>query len=136
MSITIRPDGSIVTEDVELALLLAQRLSRGAGQLPSRASTAATMGWTGFIGLLNERQRRLLNEIRAAGELTLEELRERLGHDKLQTVTGLLVTITRAVRTAQIPRDEVFRREERPMKGAITGVYVCGPMLKGSEPLA
>lgn len=131
--ITVLSDGRLVTDDVEQALQLARRLS--GGRHVHVHVDPASLGWQGFVGRLNGKQRQLLDGLRITGELTMEQIRERLGYDSLRSVTGVLATIHRAVRAAQVPLDDVFKREERPVGGSLVAVYVSGTALKESGPL-
>jgi hypothetical protein len=131
--ITVLSDGRLVTDDIEQALQLAQRLSNG--RKMHVHVNPASVGWQGFVVRLNEKQRQLLDGLRITGELTIDQIRERLGYDSLRSVTGILATLHRLARSAQVPMEEVFRREERSVDREPVAVYVCGPKLKESEPL-
>ena len=133
--ITVRPDGSIVTDDIGLALRLSKRMTKNRKDQPLVEESRKPLEWNDFVARLGERPRRLLHELRTAGELTTAQLRERLGYDKAQSVTGLLAILNRAMNFAQLPRDDVYRREERTIDGAPVAIYVCGPKLKESGPL-
>src|SRR3712207_1197406 len=88
LMITVLADGRLVTDDVEQALQLAQRIS-SSRNIHVHVSPAS-VGWQGLTARLHEKQRQLLEGLRTAGELTLDQMRELLGYDSLRSVTGVL----------------------------------------------
>lgn len=150
MGFRVKPDGTIEADSLEDAIQLSQRLTNGVGAAPASAKghskappaastdagaeDAAKPAWGTFVALVRDKetQMRVLNAIKAHGEIGLDDLCKEIGAASNLAISGTMAGLVKNAKRAKVNFLSIIKRETSGYGPNKKITYKAGRLLRES----